>query len=190
MIIITTIIVLITEIIIKFWSPEGVGGEEEEQLFFLSRRSIVSDWSLCLVGCFSPSVVTSPYLWPGARRFLTSCKKAKVTQSWRQSRIFDFHTKLHESESWVDSSLFVCLCVCCGFIFSTSQGVGWPESARPNENIQISERQPLIAVTRDNIQHNVTQRLRNLHSNLCLKKWLMGKYTASTGGPCWLKPPE
>ena len=75
--------------------------------YFLSRRSIVSDWSLCLVGCFSPSVVTSPYLWPGARRFLTSCKKAKVTQSWRQSRIFDFHTQLHESESLVNSSIFV-----------------------------------------------------------------------------------
>ena len=62
------------------WSPEGVGGDEEEELWFLNRRSIVSNWSLCLVGCFSPSVVTSPYLWPGAR-LLTSCKKVKVSPS-------------------------------------------------------------------------------------------------------------
>ena len=89
--------------------PKGVGGEEEEELSFFSRRFIVSNWSLCLVGCFSPSVVTSPYLWPDAR-FWTSSKKVKVNLRWRQSEVFDFHTKLHESESYVDSFLFVYVC--------------------------------------------------------------------------------
>ena len=89
------------------WSPGGLEVKRRRSFNFQAGGSIFSCWSLCLVGCFSPSVVTSPYLWPGARRFLTSCKKAKVTQSWRQSRIFDFHTKLHESESLLNSSIFV-----------------------------------------------------------------------------------
>ena len=38
-------------------------------------------------------------------------------------------------------------------IFSTWWVVGWLESAHPNENIPNSERQPLIAVTRNNIHH-------------------------------------
>ena len=32
------------------WSLEGDGGEVEEKLLFLSKRSIVCDWGLFLVG--------------------------------------------------------------------------------------------------------------------------------------------
>ena len=53
----------------------GVGGEEVEELLFLSKRLKVSNWSLCLVGCFSPSVVTSPYLWPEAKDFELLARK-------------------------------------------------------------------------------------------------------------------
>ena len=55
--------------------PKGVGGEEVEELLFLSKRLKVSNWSLCLVGCFSPSVVTSPYLWPEAKDFELLARK-------------------------------------------------------------------------------------------------------------------
>ena len=60
---------------------------------------------------------------------------------------------MHESESWVDSSLFSEFVVLIVFIFSTWKGVGWLESARPNVNKPNLKRQPLIAVQRDNIEH-------------------------------------
>ena len=41
-------------------------------------------------------------------------------------------------------------------IISHWKGVGWLESARPNENKPNWERQPLIAVKRDNIKHIIS----------------------------------
>ena len=150
------------------WSPEGDGGEEEEELLFLTGR-FKSCWSLCLVGCFSPSVVTSPYLWPGARfqlqarkwkwifNFwsqclvgcfspvwehpptydrepdLTSCKKVKVNPLWRQFILI----------------FWVCSFDCFYRQYLKRSRLTWKcSSNKPN-----SERQPLIAVKRDNIKH-------------------------------------
>ena len=94
------------------------------------RQEVQCCWSLCLVGCFSPSVVTSPYLWPGAR-FLKSCKKVKVTHSWKQSL--------------VDSSLFSCICSFWGFYLQYLKRSRW--TWKCSSEIQNLDLQPLSQST-------------------------------------------
>ena len=44
------------------WSPGKDGGEEEEKLLFLRRKSIFQQLESVFGGVLLPSVVTSPYL--------------------------------------------------------------------------------------------------------------------------------
>ena len=108
-----------------------------------------------------PQCGNIPLLMTGSK-ISTSCKKVKVNPWWRQSGVFYFRTELSDFNQF-ETRLFAWKWKWCGFVlifwicsfdcfylqYLKRSRLTWKcSSNKPN-----SERQPLIAVKRDNIEH-------------------------------------
>ena len=69
------------------WSPGKDGGEEEEKLLFLSRRSNFQATGVCVWWGAFTQCGDIPLLMTGSKNFWTKCKKVKVNPRKGQSSV-------------------------------------------------------------------------------------------------------
>ena len=91
------------------WSPGGLEVKRRRSFNFWAG-GLLSATGVCVWwGAFHP-VWWHPPTYGRMQDFELLARKWKWILRWRQSEVFDFHTKLHESESYVDSFIFVYVC--------------------------------------------------------------------------------